>query len=259
MELYLNFKHFFSAIFGGVICIVYFTFISESYSPNPQNDNTQQEHVTQTTVPLCNSLASKSESLKKDSLEAEKISELEATVMHLQSVVESLEYRLELKETIKTELAKVNTAVDKINKAREQIDTALQGAEWSEAEIEEAYPAPFDRYVKKTKGTLREDYQSFQVEPTNHEWAFDMEAKIRDFFTLHEMAYLVEINILECKTYRCQIGVLVSEPEKKPGKRIFDQMTLEPWFIFQTHSRVSILDNNIKTVGVLFFFEGLPL
>ena len=112
--------------------------------------------------------------------------------------------------------------------------------------------------MKSSQGLYREEFHEFQYEPINHEWAFEMETNIKDFIQLNESAGFVEISLLNCKSYRCELGLLISEPETKSGKRIFDQMTLEPWFKFIAHYNFKVLDDSFNVVGNYFFMKATP-
>lgn len=176
----------------------------------------------------------------------------------LRAKLEELQQRLEFHETARREVAKAAAMAERHKDIQNSIEDQKGGKPWSDSDIEDAYPKPFSDYIKKTRGLYREAFHDFQFEPVNEEWAYKMETQIRDFIQLNKHAQLVEISLLDCKSYRCQLGLMVQEPEKKAWKRIFDAMSLEPWFQFHSHSSAPILNDSFSIIGNFFFMETTP-
>ena len=185
-------------------------------------------------------------------------SPLEIENKKLRSTVKELERKIADNEKLRQAQIQSRARIEKFNNLRETLETKTAENTWSDSEVEEVYQKPFSDYVKSTQGIYRDQLHEFQFEPINEEWALNLETKIKDFIQLNEFSYLVEISLLNCKTYRCELGLLVLDPEKKPWKRIFDQMTLEPWFQFYTHYSAPIVNESYRIIGNYFFMEGIP-
>ena len=255
----MNLKYIFAAALGATLSAAAFTLLScnqtsdaaavptletvEHSSAHPQ----QTEHKPEIQSTLNN-----------DDADA-KIASLVKENQQLRKEMEVLREKLEFHEMMRRELAKADEAANKHQKIQESIKAKKQNKPWADTEIEKAYPEPFADFMKNSKGVYREEYHDFQYEPVNEEWAYKMETQIRDFIQLNSHAHLVEISVLDCKSYRCQLGLLVQEPEKKAWKRIFDEMSLEPWFRFHRHSSAPLLDSSYNIIGNFFFMENTPL
>jgi len=254
----MNLKYLFSMVLGALISALCFSLLNDTNVNNPIKQTPKVEAPSvqvQTDTPSHN--ANFQSPTPADNLPTLD-SDLKAEVDRLNSLVSSLRLQLEFLKSANKSLLSAKSFEEKIISTKMQIESKMPDSEWSDSDIENSYLAPFDQIIKRSKGLAREKYHAFQYEPIDQEWASTLETKIRDFFTLNEFGYLVEIKMLNCKTFRCQIGVLVSEPEGKPWKRIFDQMTLEPWFVFHTYSSSPIVDRDYKVIGNFFFLEGFP-
>ena len=254
----MNLKHILSLLTGALLTGVYFIYVVEQSPTKPETPLTAKNQVEITPNQYVQSPSPNKTPIQVDDSESQKIAEMQAEIDRLNNIIASQQARIDFMKKVKEELAIARSYEEKIIQTKEIIESKMADSQWSNSQIEEVYPAPFDQVIKKSIGPAREAYQAFQYEPVDQEWALVLETKIRDFFTLNEFGHLVEIKILECKTYHCQLGVLVPDPKGKPWKRIFDQMTLEPWFAFHQYSSSPIVDREYKIIGNLFFLKGLP-
>lgn len=252
----MNFKYFIAAFVGALVATSYFitanhtttageyVFVQES-----SKDNSTQEFSDE--VSECS--GSHIETVSQNDIE-----KLQSKNRELRDEVEKLKQKIEFQDAIKQEVITARALTNKLNEVQNTISAMKSNGEWSDAEIDEVYPAPFSDFMKKAPGAYKEEYHDFQFEPVNEEWALKLETHIRDFIQLNEYGHLVEISVLDCKSYRCQLGLVVNEPEKKIWKRIFDQMTLEPWFKFHKHYSAPVFDDSFNIVGNFFFMITLP-
>jgi len=251
----MNYKYLIAAFAGALLTSVCFLLASEQNDQSattahtkllnhPDSNLANAEPATSSLSPTTSALVDKNTLMRENQELREALDELQQKVDHYE------EMRQAIRQT--------HTRIKAHKNMRQSIEAKIADKEWSNEEVAKVYAKPFSDFVKSTQGIYREKLHEFQFEPINEEWAFDLETKIRDFIQLNEFAQLVEISVLNCKTYRCQLGLLVQEPKSKPWKRIFDQMTLEPWFQFHTHYSAPILNDSSAVIANFFFMEGLP-
>ena len=186
------------------------------------------------------------------------VTQLEEEVKRLTAEVDYLAGQLAMMVDIVRGQKKAKATAEKIKEADAIAAEQTAGQDWSKQQVDAVYDEPFASYINKTSGPLKEDLHALNSEPVDEEWASLMETRINDFFVTHPNAHQVDLQLVECRTYRCQIGVVVVDAEGKPWKRIFDAMTLEPWFNFMKHVSAPIHDDQYKIIGSLFLIEGLP-
>lgn len=183
---------------------------------------------------------------------------LKSELAKLKDELQRYRHEVELRKQAAKELAKARKFGDKINDINKNTQAKTDGKPWADEAIDAQYPPLISKFMKSTEGYYRKIYQEFQHEPIEPEWASSLELKIRDFVTMHEYSHAIEIINLTCRTYRCELGLKVLDPSARPSKRIFDDMSLEPWFRFFQHHRSPILSQDFVEEGTYFFMVGVP-
>lgn len=246
------YKYILAGVFGSVVTSTYFlTTTDTTIQTQVMQPDNQASSANFSNVSIEPSLKPATKGLVNiDSLTIEN--------QKLRLAIEKLESKVADNE--KWRLAKINSQarINKIKNIRNSIEANVKEKEWLDKDIDSVYAKPFSDFIKNTKGIYRKELHEFQFEPIEQEWAYELETKIRDFIQLNEFGHLVEISLLNCKSYRCQLGLLVQEPEKKAWKRIYYQMSLEPWFKFHKHYSAPIVNDSFVVTGNFFFMEGIP-
>lgn len=111
---------------------------------------------------------------------------------------------------------------------------------------------PFSNFLIGFRGQQRDEVYDFFNQPEDHEWGYDTELSIRDFFTNHELRDNVQLVGVTCKIDKCEFRVIEPEPELGLFNILFQEMRRQPWWEFtSTHSTSGNLDQGL---GLKIFF-----
>ncbi|MBU2883499.1 hypothetical protein KO525_09845 [Psychrosphaera sp. B3R10] len=110
---------------------------------------------------------------------------------------------------------------------------------------------PFSNFLLGFRGKQRDEVYDFFNQPEDHEWGYDTELLIRDFFANHEFQSSVQLVGVTCKIDKCEFRVIEPEPELGHFNILFQEMRRQTWWEFSsTYSTSGNLDQGLK---ILFY------
>lgn len=116
----------------------------------------------------------------------------------------------------------------------------LVESEVTDEEMMAILEEPFSHFLLSFKGEQRDQIYDFFQQPEDHDWGYDMQLSIADFFQNHEYRKEVELVGATCKIDRCELRVLEAQPELGRFQAVYQQMRRMPWWEFKsTHSSSS--------------------
>jgi len=178
----------------------------------------------------------------------------------LNSVQESNAARVEkiedLQRIIKKLKEELNKAKKNLRKKGLQVENFLNEADRSQVDIKKqstseekhtdkitkaaaelALPKPFSNFFVDATGRRAEEFNRFQNETQDYDWAYLMEIQIKDFMTIHYEAGNIDVQSVKCKTTTCEITGFESEEQK--AQIILRDMREQDWWEFRNTSSSS--------------------
>lgn len=125
-----------------------------------------------------------------------------------------------------------------------QADNIEQDA-LSAQEVSQYLPEPFDRFYDVANVSLVKRVNQFVSEAIEPDFAQSTSLQIADFISLHQYGYGIEVKSINCKASSCLLTMV--ELEDNSWQRIYNDMQLQPWWMFK-HSHLSSQGSNDKAL-----------
>jgi len=114
-------------------------------------------------------------------------------------------------------------------------------------------PEDYENLVVNFRGQVRDEIFDFHHQPEDLDKGFDLSHNISSFIVSHAYSFGVELNSVICKESYCEL--LINEKERSSWDRIYQDMTKQEWWIFNSTNSSSTTDED----GNMFIYYFMSI